>query len=134
LFSLLWGNDINYGQIIKIIATKPANNAATRYSPGEISEVRLRAISGDPDMKRISTSYVERVNLSVRMGNRRMTRLTNAFSKKWANHEAMMNLYIGVYNFCKVHGTLKTTPAVAAGLTDHVWSIRELLEKTEPTH
>ena len=67
------------------------------------------------------------------LGNRHMTRLTNAFSKKWANHEAMMNLFLGVYNFCKVHGTLKTTPAVAAGLTDRVWTIRELLERTELT-
>ena len=62
-----------------------------------------------------------------------MTRLTNGFSKKWENHEAMMNVSIGVFNFCKVHGTLKTSPAVAAGLTDRVWSIRELLEKTEST-
>ena len=68
------------------------------------------------------------------MGNRRMMRLTNAFSKKWANHQAMMNLFIGVYNFCRVHGTLKTTPAVAAGIAERAWSIRELLEKTEPTH
>jgi IS1 family transposase/transposase-like protein len=134
IVSLLWGNDINYGQIVKIIATKPANNAATRYSPGQIKEIRRKAIIGDPDMKRISTSFAERVNLSVRMGNRRMTRLTNAFSKKWSNHEAMMNLFLGVYNFCKVHGTLKTSPAAAAGITDRVWSIRELLEKTECTH
>ena len=61
-----------------------------------------------------------------------MTRLTNGFIKKWVNHEAMMSLYFGVYNFCKRHGTLKTTPAVAAGLTDHVWSIRELLEQAGP--
>jgi len=74
------------------------------------------------------------MNLSIRMGNRRMTRLTNAFSKKWANHEAMMNVFFGVYNFCKKHGTLKTTPAVAAGITDHVWTIRELLEATSGTH
>jgi hypothetical protein len=68
------------------------------------------------------------------MGNRRMTRLTNAFSKKWANHEAMMHLFIGVYNFCNVHGSLKTSPSVAAGITDHVWRIRELLEDTELPH
>jgi hypothetical protein len=85
-------------------------------------------------MKRISTSFAERVNLSVRMGNRRMTRLTNAFSKKWVNHEAMMNVFFGVYNFCKVHGTIKTTPAVAAGITDRVWTVRELIEKTSGTY
>jgi IS1 family transposase/transposase-like protein len=133
IVSLLWGDNINYGQIVKIVAGKPAKDAATRYSPGKIKEIRRKSIIGDPDMRRISTSFSERFNLSVRMGNRRMTRLTNAFSKRWENHEAMMNLYIGVYNFCKVHGTLRTTPAVASGLADRVWSIRELLEKTGPT-
>jgi hypothetical protein len=64
------------------------------------------------------------------MSVRRMTRLTNGFSKKWSNHEAMMDLFFGVYNFCKIHGTIKTTPAVAAGITDHVWTVRELIEKT----
>jgi hypothetical protein len=64
------------------------------------------------------------------MGNRRMARLTNAFSKKWSNHEAMMDVFFGVYNFCKKHATLKTSPAVAAGITDHVWTVRELIEKT----
>lgn len=130
IVSLLWGDDINYGQIVKIIAGKPAVNAATRYSPGQVKEIRRKIISGNPEIERISTSFCERLNLSVRMGNRRMTRLTNAFSKKWENHEAMMNLYLGVYNFCKVHGTLKTTPAVAAGLTDHIWTVRELIEAT----
>jgi IS1 family transposase len=133
IVNLLWGNDINYGQIVKIVATKQDRTAAARYSPGMIKEVRRKAIFGNPDMKRISTSFVERTNLSVRMGNRRMTRLTNGFSKKWENHAAMMNVFIGVFNFCKVHGTLKTSPAVAAGLTDRVWSVRELLEKTEST-
>jgi hypothetical protein len=74
------------------------------------------------------------MNFSIRMSVRRMTPLTNAVSKKWSNHEAKMDLFFGVYDFCKIHGALKTTPAVAAGLTDHVWTIRELLEKTEPTH
>jgi IS1 family transposase len=134
IISLLWGNDINYGQIVKIIHGKPGTNAASRYSPGQIKEIHRKAVIGRPDMKRISTSFVERFNLSIRMGNRRMTRLTNAFSKKWSNHEAMMDVFFSVYNFCKVHGTLKTTPAVAAGITDHVWTIRELIEKTDGTH
>jgi transposase-like protein/IS1 family transposase len=135
IVSLLWGEQINYGQIVKIVATKQdGKSAARRYSCGEIKEIRRKAIIGEPNMRRISTSFSERFNLSVRMGNRRMTRLTNAFSKKRENHEAMMNLFIGIYNFCKVHGTLKTTPAVAAGLADRPWTIRELLEKTEPTH
>jgi IS1 family transposase/transposase-like protein len=134
IVDLFWNKDINYGTVIKIIRGDRATNAATRYSPGQIKEIRKKVISGDPNVRRISTSFVERLNLSIRMGNRRMTRLTNAFSKKLENHEAMMNLFIGVFNFCKKHGTLKTSPAVAAGLTDHVWTIRELLEKTEPTH
>lgn len=132
LVDLLWGNDINYGQIVKIISH--SGIATTRYSPGKILEVRRKRIFGSPKQDRISTSFAERVNLSIRMSVRRMTRLTNGFSKRWSNHEAMMDLFFGVYNLCKVHGTLKTTPAVAAGLADHVWTIRELLEKTEPTH
>jgi hypothetical protein len=130
---LLWGSNIDYAQIVKIIAMKGDKTAAQRYSSGEIKEVRRKAISGNPNMRRCSTSFVERTNLSIRMGNRRMTRLTNGFSKKWANHEAMMNVFFGVFNFCKKHGTLKTSPAVAAGITDHFWTIRELLEKTQPS-
>jgi transposase-like protein/IS1 family transposase len=130
LIDLLWGSDINYGQIVKIIGSAPV--AVTRYSPGKIKEVRRKRVIGEPKVDRISTSFAERMNLSIRMSVRRMTRLTNGFSKKWSNHEAMLDLFFGVYNFCKVHGTLKTSPAVAAGLTDHVWTIRELLEKTEP--
>jgi IS1 family transposase/transposase-like protein len=134
LVSLLWRDDVNYGQISKVVQGGPAVNAATRYSPGKLRSVSRKPDIGNPKRDRISTSMAERVNLSIRMGVRRMTRLTNAFSKKWSNHHAMMDLFFGVYNFCKVHGTLKTTPAVAAGLTDHVWTIRELLEKTESTH
>jgi len=78
-------------------------------------------------MADVCTSHVERSNLSIRMGVRRMTGLTNAFSKKWENHEANLAIWFLYYNFCRVHATLKTTPAVAAGLTDHVWSIDELL-------
>ncbi len=134
IVSLLWGDDVNYGQIIKIIAGKPATNAASRYSPGSIKEIRRHSIIGSPKRDRISTSFIERMNLTIRMGNRRMTRLTNAFSKKWSNHEAMMNVFFAVYNFCKVHGTIRTAPAVAAGVTDHVWTVRELIEKTSATH
>ena len=68
--------------------------------------------------------------LTIRMGNRRMTRLTNVFSNKWSNHEAMMNVFFAVYNFCKVHGTIRTTPTVAAGIAVHIWTVRELIEKT----
>jgi IS1 family transposase len=133
LIDLLWGESINYGQIIKIIGSAPVADRI-RYSPGMIKEVRRKRVIGNPKVDRISTSFAERMNLSIRMSVRRMTRLTNGFSKKWANHEAMMDLYFGVYNFCKVHGTLKTSPAVAAGITDHVWTVRELLEATSGTY
>ena len=129
LADLTWGGAIDYGQIVKIIANPPGNSAAVRYSSGKIKGAKKRVCSGEPKWNRISTSFAERGNLTIRMGNRRMTRLTNAFSKKWENHEAMMALFIGVYNFCKVHSTLKTTPAVAAGLTDHIWTVRGLLER-----
>jgi IS1 family transposase len=128
LIDLLWGDHINYGQIVKIIGSAPV--AVTRYSPGAIKEVRRKRVIGNPKIDRISTSIAERMNLSIRMSVRRMTRLTNGFSKKWSNHECMMELFFGVYNFCKVHGSTKTSPAVAAGITDHVWTVRELIEKT----
>ena len=82
---------------------------------------------GDPDPKHISTSYSERQNLTVRMCNRRFTRLTNAFSKKWRNHEHAIALHYFVYNFCRKHLSLGTTPAIAAGITDKVWKIEELV-------
>jgi hypothetical protein len=82
---------------------------------------------GNPDKKRICTSYIERQNLSIRMGMRRMTRLTNAFSKKWDNLEAAYYLWFAFYNFCRIHRSLKATPAIEAGVTDHVWSISELV-------
>lgn len=131
IISLLWGGDINYCQIVKTVQGGPAVNAATSYSPGKLRSVNRKPVIGNPKRDRISTSFAERVNLSIRMSVRRMTRLTNAFSKKWSNHQAMMDIFFGMYNFCKVHGTLKTSPAVAAGITDRVLSIRELLEKTE---
>jgi len=82
---------------------------------------------GHPDPEHISTSYAERQNLNMRMGMRRFTRLTNAFSKKCENHEHMIGLYYAYYNFARVHQTLKTTPAVAAGVADHVWTLAELV-------
>jgi hypothetical protein len=84
---------------------------------------------GNPDLEKVSTSFVERYNLSVRMHNRRYTRLTNAHSKSFRHHAAMTSLFVAFYNFCRKHQTLgKRTPAMASGLTDHVWSIRELIE------
>ena len=83
---------------------------------------------GRPDPERICTSIVERQNLSLRMGTRRFTRLTNAFSKKWENHSAATAVWFAFYKFCRVHKSLRVTPAMAAGISNHVWSVRELLE------
>lgn len=109
-----------------------------RYSPSEVLDTKVYACCGEPDLKKACTSHVERHNLTIRMQNRRMTRLTNAFSKKWANHQASLALLFATYNFVTPHGTLtknsgdageriKTTPAMAAGLTDHPWTMEELL-------
>jgi len=128
---VVFGDDrpIDYGQLVKVYATKDDH----RYSPGEVAGTIKTPCCGDPDPDKICTSHVERHNLSMRMQNRRLTRLTNAFSKKWANHEAALGLYFAVYNFVRPHGTLskaakqRTTPAMAAGLTDHPWTLLELL-------
>ncbi len=111
-----------------------------RYSPSEVLDVQTYPCCGKPDLDRACTSHVERQNLTIKMQNRRMTRLTNAFSKKWDNHRYAMALHFAAYNFVRPHGTLtkaaegtKTTPAMAAGLTDHPWTLRELLERaTKP--
>ena len=92
-------------------------------------DIDIRLVCGNPDEDRICTSHAERHNLTIRTQARRMTRLTNAFSKKWGNHEAALGLFFAYYNFCRVHSTIKTTPAVAARLADHPWAVRELLEK-----
>ena len=116
----------HFAQIIKQFSTKDDKREA-RYSPGVVIGTVKVPRHGSPVMKRVSTSFVERANLTIRMGNRRMTRLTNAFSKKWENHQAAFGLQFAYYNFCRVHLTLKTTPAVAAGIADHPWSIEELI-------
>jgi IS1 family transposase len=123
--------EVNHGTLVKVYATKDDH----RYSPGEVAGTIKGTCCGNPDPAKICTSHVERHNLSMRMQNRRLTRLTNAFSKKWANHDAALGLYFAVYNFVRPHGTLtknaegrKTTPAMAAGLTDHPWTLLELLQ------
>ncbi len=121
----------DYGQIVKSYQGEPPINAARRYSPGWVVRVRKRVIFGNPSKRLISTSYVERNNLNVRMDCRRFTRLTNAYSKKLAHHEAAVALFIACYNFCRVHSTIKETPAMAIGLTDRPWSIAELMDAAE---
>lgn len=124
---LALGGRIDFAQLKKVYASVSGNAAAVRYSPGDIIDIDIRPVCGNPHKDRICTSHAERANLTIRMHVRRMTRLTNAFSKKWENHEAALGLFFAYYNFCRVHSTIKTTPAVKAGLTDHVWSVKELL-------
>jgi transposase-like protein/IS1 family transposase len=116
----------DYARLIKVYAN-PSDGEA-RYSPPEVASTEAIPTMGRPDPERICTSIVERSNLSIRMSVRRFTRLTNAFSKKWENHWAMVALWFGFYNFCRVHKTLRTTPAMAAGITGSIWSVRDLLE------
>lgn len=121
-----FGADIDYAMLIK---TYESSQEETRYSPAVCTSCQPKSIMGRPDPKHISTSFVERSNLSMRMGIRRFTRLTNGFSKKVENHAAAVGLYLMHYNFCRVHKTLRVTPAMEAGLTDHIWTIEEMLEK-----
>jgi len=98
-----------------------------RYSLAEVISPEKVPVMGEPDPKRICTSHVERQNLTMRMQIRRFTRLTNVFSKKWENHWAALCLWFAYYNFCRVHQTLRVTPAMEAGLTGHIWKLAELL-------
>ncbi len=121
-----FGIAVDYAMLIKLYGA-PSDRPDTRYSPAACIGTRTGILSGDPDRKHISTSYVERQNLNLRMGVRRFTRLTNAFSKKFENHCHAVAIYHSYYNFCRVHQTLRVTPAMEAGLTDHVWALTELV-------
>jgi IS1 family transposase len=128
-----FGDDIDYAQLVKIYGEAPKTEA--RYSPAQCMGARKAVITGAPQHSHISTSHVERSNLTLRMGNRRFTRLTNAFSKKVENHEAMLALFFFYYNFCKVHQTLRCTPAMQAGITSKVWELSDmvaLLDNSSP--
>ncbi len=120
-----FGADIDYAQLVKLY--KSENPGPGRYSPPRVSETKSTVVNGNPDPKEISTSYVERQNLTMRMQMRRFTRLTNAFSKKLKNLKAALALHFAHYNFVRIHGSLKVTPAMEAGITDHVWSLEKLL-------
>jgi IS1 family transposase len=122
-----FGNDVDYAQLIKIYDPDPAGGAGRRYSPPAVVSTEIKSISGSPEPKHINTSYAERQNLTMRMGMRRFTRLTNGFSKKIENHIHNVAIHFMHYNFCRVHQTLRVTPAMEAGLTDHVWEIEELV-------
>ena len=120
-----FGNQIDYATITKLYRNPPEGDER-RYSPGECCGVKKDDVKGYPDAKHISTSYVERQNLTMRMSMRRFTRLTNGFSKKVENHSCAVALHYMHYNFCRIHKSLRVTPAMEAGVTDHVWSIEEL--------
>jgi IS1 family transposase len=121
-----FGANIDYAMLVKLYGAS-GDNPESRYSPASCIGCRTGVLAGNPDPDHISTSYIERQNLSMRMGMRRFTRLTNAFSKKIENHGHMVALYFMHYNYCRIHKTLRVTPAMEAGLTDHVWTIEEIL-------
>lgn len=125
-----FGKRASHGVINKTYSVShlAVKDAARRYSPAEVIAVDRHVVAGNTAMQ-VSTSYVERQNLTLRMTQRRFGRLTNAFSKKLDNHAAAVDLYVSHYNFCRVHEALRQTPAMALGLTDHVWTVSELIEK-----
>jgi IS1 family transposase len=125
-----FGMDVDYAMLIKLYGA-PSDKYDSRYSPSDMVSTRTAVLSGTPDQRHISTSFVERQNLTMRMQMRRFTRLTNGFSKKRANLEAAVGIHYAYYNFCRVHQSLRVTPAMEAGLTDHVWEVEELLSLLE---
>ncbi len=124
-----FGSDIDYAMLVKVYGE--SSEPEKRYSPAECLGSQRKPITGTPEMKHISTSYVERQNLTMRMGMRRFTRLTNAFSKKLENHIAAVSLHFMYYNFVRIHQTLKVTPAMQAGVTDRLWSIEDIVKLVE---
>lgn len=121
-----FGSEIDYAQLVKLYGADTAI-PEVRYSPPVCIGARRVRITGRPDRSLICTSHVERQNLTLRMSNRRFTRLTNAFSKKLENHKHAAAVHFMFYNFCRIHQTLRVTPAMEAGLTDHVWSLEEVV-------
>lgn len=121
-----FGCEVDYAMLVKLYGSDPAGEV--RYSPATCIGCKSEAITGNPDPKHVSTSYAERANLTMRMSMRRFTRLTNGFSKKVENHIAAISLYFMHYNFARVHQTLRSTPAMKAGVTDHLWSVEEIVD------
>lgn len=124
-----FGGDVDYAQLVKLYGASSA--PAGRYSPAECIGIRKKRIEGNPDVGHVSTSYVERQNLTMRMSMRRFTRLTNGFSKKVENHIHALALYFAFYNFTRIHKTLKVTPAMAAGVTDRLWSLEDIVARID---
>ncbi len=124
-----FGGQVDYAMLVKLFGQAPEGDR--RYSPAECTGAIKMSIQGHPDLKHVSTSYAERNNLNVRMHSRRMTRLTNAFSKKMENHAHAMALHFLYYNFVRIHQTLRTTPAMAAGVTKRLWEIGDIVNVLE---
>src|ERR1039458_1547033 len=122
---IAFGDNVDYAELHKIYGA--SNEPKTRYSPATCIGTDMKTVSGELDPQYVSTSYVERQNLSMRMGIRRFTRLTNGFSKKIENHSAAVALWFTYYNFCRVHSSIRVTPAMEAGIADHVWTVEELV-------
>jgi transposase-like protein/IS1 family transposase len=120
------GTRVDFAMLVKIYGKNDVEGER-KYSPPEVVETKTRVVIGNPDPRRICTSIVERSNLSIRTSVRRLTRLTNAFSKKWENLYAMMSLYFCWYNFCRVHSSIRCTPAMESGITKSVWTLKDLL-------
>ena len=123
-----FGSEIDYAMLVKVYGATVGKEDQRRYSPPECTGAEKRRINGNPDIKHVSTSFVERQNLTMRMGMRRFTRLTNAFSKKIDNLEYAVALHFMYYNFGRIHKTLRVTPAMEAGISDHVWTLEEIAE------
>ncbi|MBX9659310.1 MAG: IS1 family transposase [Nitrospiraceae bacterium] len=126
-----FGADVDYAQLVKLYGSIGGDGPEKRYSPAECTGAKKVRREGNPDIAHVSTSYVERMNLSIRMQNRRFTRLTNAFSKKLDNHIHALALYFAFYNFCRIHKSLRVTPAMAAGLTDRLWTLEDIVAKMD---
>jgi IS1 family transposase len=127
-----FGADVDYAQLVKMYGNVGGGkNAEVRYSPAECTGIKKVRVEGNPDVKHVSTSYVERQNLTMRMSMRRFTRLTNAFSKKLDNHIHALALYFVFYNFTRIHKTLRVSPAMAAGITNRLWSLDDVIAKID---
>jgi IS1 family transposase len=128
------GREIDYAMLVKLYGQPPEDDASVRYSPAQCIGARKRLVAGNPDPAHVSTSYVERSNLTMRMSMRRFTRLTNGFSKKVENHAHAVALHFMHYNFVRIHKTLRVSPAIAAGVTDRLWEIDDIVAMSDHFH
>jgi hypothetical protein len=126
-----FGGDVDFAQLVKLYGAVP-ESAKGGYGPAECTGIIKTRVMGDPDMAHVSTSYAKRNNLNIRMHSRRMTRLTNPFSKKMEYHAHSMALHFLYYNFVRIHKTLKVSPEMAAGVTDRLWEVGDMVHVLEP--